>query len=218
MYFKAEAAAKAAIDGFNGTSFKGVAIRVEAVRVRGPSVRPERRAGGGGGAGGAGAGARRRAGSGDAEERPARAPRAPRGPHTVYVGALARGTTSEEISAHFASAGHGDVQLLRGRGIAFISFADEGCVAHALGLDGSELNERNIKVEREKEKAPRVAGGGGDAAPRAPRERRERAPIVNDPSVVYVGNLGAGTSEEKLAKLFGKDVTRVEVAKNGTFA
>ncbi len=198
VFFKSEAAAKAAIAAKNNTKLKEATVRVEHVRV--PGARPARPAGG------------------DAESKAVeRAPRAaaPRhapSPHSVFVGKLAHGVTASELAAHFAPAGHCEVTMVNFKNIAFLKFGDAASVEKALRLNDSMLKERAIKVEREVEKPPRAAGAAPAAAHRAP------ASGGSDATTVFVGGLSGLGAEEALAAFFGGDVTRVEVSKNGSFA
>ena len=244
VFFKTEAAAKAAVATKNGQTLKDSTVRVEPVRA--PGARPPRPAG---------------AAAGEPKfERPPRAPRHAPSPTSVFVGKLAHGVTASELAAHFAPAGPCEVTMVnfkvracvvRGGGvtrcgarsvhecggvfdrefthlfvvvvqnIAFLKFKDAAAVEKALKLSDSVLKERAIKVEREVEKPPRAEraaapAAGGPAAARAPRPPAAAAAV--DATTVFVGGLSGGVAEEALASFFGADVTRVEVSKSGTFA
>jgi len=76
---------------------------------------------------------------------------------TVYIGFVERGTSEEELTAHFKDSGEIERLTLKD-GFAFILFKNEASVESACKLDGTPLNGLNLRVAPRKEKPPEVNG------------------------------------------------------------
>lgn len=87
----------------------------------------------------------------------------------LYVGNLSFNSTEEDITDAFSA--HGTVSSVnvimdrdtgRPRGFAFVEMgSDAEAQAAVQGLDGQDLDGRNLKVNIAKPREPRGGGGGG---------------------------------------------------------
>ncbi len=86
----------------------------------------------------------------------------------IYVGNLSFDTTESGLSECFSK--HGEVHSVsivmdrdtgRSRGFAFVEMDPGPADAAIAGLDGEELNGRNLKVNEAKPRENRGGGGGG---------------------------------------------------------
>ena len=84
------------------------------------------------------------------------------------MGGVEYGAGPEDVQAHFAGCGVVNRVTIPtdraggGKGFAYVEFADAGCVANALLLDGTALKGRALKVLPKRTNVPglRVRGGG----------------------------------------------------------
>ncbi len=87
----------------------------------------------------------------------------------LFVGGLSWGTDSDGLRAAFEQFGEvtdsaviSDRDTGRSRGFGFITFAQASDADDAIqGMNGRELDGRNLNVNEAKERAPRGGGGGG---------------------------------------------------------
>ena len=89
----------------------------------------------------------------------------------IFVGGLSYGTNDEGLKEAFSNFGDVDSAKVimdresgRSKGFGFVEFSnEEGANAAVQGMDGQELNGRNIRVSiaQERERAPRSNYGGG---------------------------------------------------------
>eukprot|EP00244_Chara_vulgaris_P007307 TRINITY_DN273_c0_g1_i2.p1 TRINITY_DN273_c0_g1~~TRINITY_DN273_c0_g1_i2.p1 ORF type:complete len:352 (+),score=67.15 TRINITY_DN273_c0_g1_i2:370-1425(+) len=145
--------AQRAIDQLNGTELEGRVLRVNFPQVGMSERRTER---GGASAGGA-------AGYGQ------RAPRGQDNPNKLYVGNLSWGF--DDFSLHDLFSGFGKVveakvvtdrDTGRSRGFGFVTFESESEVNDAIqGLNGVEVDGRNLRVNLASSKPARTGGYGG---------------------------------------------------------
>ncbi len=87
----------------------------------------------------------------------------------LFVGGLSWGTSEDQL--HTAFEQYGDVQEAkiitdrdsgRSRGFGFVTFANEQDAINAIdGMNGTELDGRNLNVNEAKERAPRNNNRGG---------------------------------------------------------
>jgi cold-inducible RNA-binding protein len=95
----------------------------------------------------------------------------------LFVGGLAWGTDNAGLERAFASYGRieearviTDRETGRSRGFGFVTFANEEDAKKALALDGSQLDDRSIKVNIAEDKPRRdggnFGGGGGNGGAR----------------------------------------------------
>ncbi|CAM9003357.1 unnamed protein product [Rhodiola kirilowii] len=91
----------------------------------------------------------------------------------LFVGGLSWGTDDQSLKEAFSTYGEviearviTDRDTGRSRGFGFVSYADDQSASSALGMDGQELQGRNIRVNfaTDRPSAPRGGGGysGGD--------------------------------------------------------
>jgi RNA recognition motif-containing protein len=85
----------------------------------------------------------------------------------LYVGNLSFNSTEDSIRTQFANFGEvinvnliTDRETGRLRGFGFVEMDDEGAKAAIQGMNGKELDGRNLKVNEAEDK-PRSSGGGG---------------------------------------------------------
>ncbi|MBF0482150.1 MAG: RNA-binding protein [Desulfovibrionaceae bacterium] len=85
----------------------------------------------------------------------------------LYVGNLSFHSTEDGVRAQFANFGEvlsvnliTDRETGRLRGFGFVEMDDEGAKAAIVGMNGKELDGRNLKVNEAEDK-PRSSGGGG---------------------------------------------------------
>ena len=90
---------------------------------------------------------------------------------SIYVGNLPFRVTEDEVAGIFSEFGEvtdskviNDRETGRSRGFGFIEIDDDGGEAAIKGLDGSEQEGRDIRVNVAEERKPRDnnRGGGGD--------------------------------------------------------
>jgi len=87
----------------------------------------------------------------------------------LYVGNLSWSTTDEGLRHAFERFGEvtdarviTDRETGRSRGFGFVTFnQNEHAMAAVTGMDGTQLDGRNIKVCEAEDKGPRTGGGGG---------------------------------------------------------
>ena len=87
----------------------------------------------------------------------------------LFVGGLSWGTDSDGLRTAFEQFGEvtdsaviSDRDTGRSRGFGFITFAQASDADDAIqGMNGRELDGRNLNVNEAKERAPRGGGGGG---------------------------------------------------------
>lgn len=89
----------------------------------------------------------------------------------LFVGGLAWGTDSEGLKSAFAEYGEvveakviSDRDTGRSRGFGFVTFSNAEEAKAALALNGTELDDRTIRVDIASDKrddGPRRGGGGG---------------------------------------------------------
>lgn len=92
----------------------------------------------------------------------------------IYVGNLAYRTDEEELRNVFEQFGVVDqVDVItdretgRSKGFGFVEMPNDNEAQAAIeALDGSELGERPLKVNKAQPRAPRPGGGGGGRRPR----------------------------------------------------
>ncbi len=85
----------------------------------------------------------------------------------LYVGNLSWGMTDEGLRRAFEKFGEvtdarviTDRETGRSRGFGFVTFAqNEHAMAAITGMDGTQLDGRNIKVSEAEDKGPRTGGG-----------------------------------------------------------
>jgi len=105
----------------------------------------------------------------------------------VFVGSLSYDTSQSEVEELFSQIGEVvdvflpvDRDTGRPRGMAFVEFAERSAVAEAIErLDGTELNNRAIRVKEAEERQPRPPrfsdGGSPDRfRPRSPKPKGSR--------------------------------------------
>jgi cold-inducible RNA-binding protein len=86
----------------------------------------------------------------------------------LYVGNLSWSTTDEGLRSAFERFGEvtdakviTDRETGRSRGFGFVTFSQaEQALAAVSGMDGTQLDGRNIKVSEAEDKGPRTGGGG----------------------------------------------------------
>ena len=86
----------------------------------------------------------------------------------LYVGNLSFSTTEDAIERHFQAVGEvAEVKLVidresgRSRGFAFVSMATDELAKKAIQeLDGSDLDQRPLRVNEAEDRPPRSSGGG----------------------------------------------------------
>ncbi len=87
----------------------------------------------------------------------------------LYVGGLSWGTNEDTLFASFQEYGQVDeVKVItdretgRSRGFGFVTFANDDDAMKAIdGLNGTQLDGRQITVNEARERPPRSGGGGG---------------------------------------------------------
>ena len=87
----------------------------------------------------------------------------------LFVGGLSWGTDSDGLRTAFEQFGEvtdsaviSDRDTGRSRGFGFVTFAQASDADDAIeGMNGRELDGRNLNVNEAKERAPRGGGGGG---------------------------------------------------------
>ncbi|CAM8893362.1 unnamed protein product [Rhodiola kirilowii] len=86
----------------------------------------------------------------------------------LFVGGLSWGTDDQSLKEAFSTYGEviearviTDRDTGRSRGFGFVSYADEQSASAALGMDGQELQGRNIRVNYATERAAAPRGSGG---------------------------------------------------------
>ncbi|KAL9666525.1 hypothetical protein QQ045_000859 [Rhodiola kirilowii] len=86
----------------------------------------------------------------------------------LFVCGLSWGTDDLSLKDAFSTCGEvvearviTDRETGRSRGFGFVSYADDQSASAALGMDGQELQGRNIRVNYATERAPRGRGGFG---------------------------------------------------------
>ena len=87
----------------------------------------------------------------------------------LFVGGLSWGTDSDGLRNAFEQFGEvtdsaviSDRDTGRSRGFGFVTFAQASDADNAIeGMNGRELDGRNLNVNEAKERAPRGGGGGG---------------------------------------------------------
>ena len=87
----------------------------------------------------------------------------------LFVGGLSWGTDSDGLRTAFEQFGEvtdsaviSDRDTGRSRGFGFVTFAQASDADNAIeGMNGRELDGRNLNVNEAKERAPRGGGGGG---------------------------------------------------------
>ena len=87
----------------------------------------------------------------------------------LFVGGLSWGTDADGLRAAFEQFGEitdtaviSDRDTGRSRGFGFVTFAEGSDADNAIeGMNGRELDGRNLNVNEAKERAPRGGGGGG---------------------------------------------------------
>ncbi|KAF4574485.1 hypothetical protein EYR36_005821 [Pleurotus pulmonarius] len=122
---------------------------------------------------------------------------------TIFVGQLSWNTSDDQLAEAFAECGEivsatvqTDRNTGRSRGFGYVHFADASAVEKALAMNGTELDGRNIKVDKSQEL---------DKS----KQRENRAKAFGDstspPSqTLFVGNLSFGVSEDSLWEFFGE--------------
>lgn len=87
----------------------------------------------------------------------------------LYVGGLSWGTNEETLASSFEVYGQveevkviTDRETGRSRGFGFVTFANDDDAMNAIsGLNGTQLDGRQITVNEARERPPRTGGGGG---------------------------------------------------------
>lgn len=87
----------------------------------------------------------------------------------LFIGGLSYGVDDQSLRDAFSNFGDvtearviTDRDSGRSRGFAFVSFSNDESAAEAMsGMDGKELQGRNIRVSYATERAPRTGGYGG---------------------------------------------------------
>ena len=86
----------------------------------------------------------------------------------IYVGNLSYNVDSDVLREHFSQCGHvADAKVIvdretgRSKGFGFVTFADEEGMSAALKLDGTSLDERQMKVSQAQEQGGNRSGGRG---------------------------------------------------------
>jgi RNA recognition motif-containing protein len=140
----------------------------------------------------------------------------------VYVGNLDPAITSEELEALFAPFGKTQfVSISRKRrsetalGWATVQMSSEEEAQKAIeGLNGKNHNDRPLTVEllRSLPRKARVRKERETRDPTLPGLENAEPDVPVDPTVVWVGNLAWGTTEEALQKLFSQHGEVKEVA------
>uniref|UniRef100_A0A7N0V781 RRM domain-containing protein n=1 Tax=Kalanchoe fedtschenkoi TaxID=63787 RepID=A0A7N0V781_KALFE len=85
----------------------------------------------------------------------------------LFVGGLSWGTDDQSLKDAFSTYGEViDARVItdrdtgRSRGFGFVSYADDQSASAALGMDGQELQGRNIRVNYATERVSSPRGGG----------------------------------------------------------
>ena len=97
----------------------------------------------------------------------------------LYVGNLSWSTTDEGLRHAFERFGQvtdarviTDRETGRSRGFGFVTFEqNEHAIAAVTGMDGAQIDGRNVKVSEAEDKGPHTGGGGRPAGGRPPRDR-----------------------------------------------
>jgi RNA recognition motif-containing protein len=87
----------------------------------------------------------------------------------LFVGGLSWDTNDQGLRAAFEQYGEvteatviSDRETGRSRGFGFVTFADDQAgIAAIEGMNGAQLDGRNLNVNEAQERAPRGGGGGG---------------------------------------------------------
>ncbi|MBT5537196.1 RNA-binding protein [Candidatus Poribacteria bacterium] len=81
----------------------------------------------------------------------------------LYVGNLNYQTTADGLTSVFEEYGEvSDVTVIEGKGFAFVEFTDDDSAAKAIeGLNGVDVDGREIRVDVANPRPARGGGGGG---------------------------------------------------------
>jgi nucleolin len=126
---------------------------------------------------------------------------------TVFVGRLSWNVDNDWLKSEFEVCGEviaARVQMDRNtgksRGFAYVEFADPASVEKALKLSGTEIDNRPINVDRSTNNKP----SGGSSNFNEPRRAAFGDKTSPPSSVLFVGNISFGASEDSLWEVFGE--------------